>query len=240
MPIISRIGSRFLKSRVVQSGGLPVGYTLTQGTKAPVGSAGMTLFATNSPGGSTDDGFSTRNIPFTTKFYGLSYSAIFISTNTYITFGSGSTQYSSLSLGPTPVPALPAIHMGSADNSSSTAYDISGTNFYRLRYEGWASTSVGQGGAIIYEIRFFRQQNASDDIFIEIVFGTHNRTGGVWGITNGATPSTSTSFVALTGAQGNVGSPSALAQNQSYVIILNSSGNFKNLYSGYYVSSVVT
>ncbi len=238
MPIISSIGSRYLKNKCLPAT-TPVGYTLTQGTKAPVGTAGMTSFTTNGSGGSTDDGFSTRALPFNVNFYGTLYSTAYVSTNTYITFSAGSTLYSGLSLGPTPVPALPAIHMGSADNSSSTSYFLSGTNFFRIRYEGWASTTVGSGGAIVYEIRFFRQQNASDDIFIEIVFGTHNRTGGLWGITNGATPSPSRSFAALSSCAGNVGSASTLAQNQSYVIVLNSNGGFKNLYSGYYVSSAV-
>jgi hypothetical protein len=239
MPVISRIGSRFIKNKVIHND-LPVGYTLTEGIKAPVGSAGMTVFNTNATSGSTDDGFSARALPFSVNFYGTSYSTVFIGTNTYLTFTAGATNYSSLSLGPTPIPALPAIHIGSADNSSSTSYFLTGTNVYRLRYEGWSSTSVGSGTQIIYEIRFFRQVTASDDIFIEIVIGTHGRTGGIWGITNGATPATSTSFAALTMPQGNVGSSSALAQNKSYVLILNSNGGFKNLYSGYYVSSVVT
>jgi len=238
MPIISRIGTRFIKNKVIQNTP-PVGYTLTQGIKAPVGSAGMTSFNTNATTGSTDDGFSTRALPFSVNFFGTSYSTAYVGTNTYITFNAGSTLYSGLSLGPTPTPALPSIHLGSADNSSATSYFLTGTNFFRLRYEGWNTTSLS-GTQIIYEVRFFRQVNVSDDIFIELVFGTHGQTGGVWGITNGVTPATSTSFAALTIPQGNVGSTSALAQNKSYVIILNSSGGFKNLYSGYYVSSVVT
>ena len=236
MPIISRIGTRFIKSKTTP----PVGYTLTQGIKAPVGSAGMTSFNTNATSGTTDDGFSTRALPFSVNFYGTSHSTAYIITNTYITFIAGSASYSGLSLGPTPTPALPAIHLGSADNSSQTSYFLTGTNFFRVRYEGWNTTTVGSGTQIIYEVRFFRQVNASDDIFIELVFGTHGQTGGVWGITNGVAPATSTSFAALTIPQGNVGSTSALAQNKSYVIILNSNGGFKNLYSGYYVSSVVT
>ena len=71
MPIISRIGSRFIKKNVSQSAP-PVGYTLTQGIKAPVGSAGMTSFNTNATTGSTDDGFSTRALPFKVNFYGTS------------------------------------------------------------------------------------------------------------------------------------------------------------------------
>jgi hypothetical protein len=239
MPIISKISTRFLKYSGVQTTP-PVGYTLTQGIKAPVGSAGMTSFTTNATSGTTDDGFSTRSLPFSVKFYGTSYSTAYVGTNTYITFTAGSVNFSGLTLGPTPNPALPAIHLGSADNSSQTSYFLTGTNFFRLRYEGWNTTSLS-GTQIIYEVRFFRQVNASDDIFIEIVIGTHGQTGGIWGITNGVTPATSTSFAALTIPQGNVGTPySALAQNKSYVIILNSNGGFKNLYSGYYVSSVVT
>lgn len=49
------------------------------------------------------------------KNYGNSANGgVFIGSNTYITFGEGSTVYSGIS---SSTPALPAIHIGSGDNS---------------------------------------------------------------------------------------------------------------------------
>jgi hypothetical protein len=135
---------------------------------------------------------------------------------------------------------LPAIHIGSADNSTNTYYRQAGTNYTRFRYEGFASTNLS-GTQIIYEVRFFNQVSPTDDIYVEIVIGTHGRTNGQWGITNGAASSaTFTSFGTLTAGTGLVGASGALAQNQSYVLVLTSTGTFKNLYAGYYISTVVT
>ena len=241
MPFISSRGRTGFGRTKAASAPTPGAYTITAGTKAPVGSAGMTSVTMPLSGQSADDGFTTTTLANSFRFYGTAYTTIYPGTNTYLTFTAGSGLYRDLTLGPTAVPALPAIHIGSADNSSQVFFRQAGTNYTRLRYEGWASTSIGGVGAIIYELRFFNQVVGTDDIYVEIVTGTHNRTGGVWGITNGAAPSaTFTSFGGLTAGTGLVGTSGALAQNQSYVLVLSSTGTFKNLYAGYYISTVVT
>ncbi len=237
MPFVSSRGrTQFGRSRIVST---PGAYTITLGTKAPVGTTGMTA-VTMPTSGSTDDGFTSTTLANTFRFYGSSYTTIYPGTNTYLTFTAGSGLYSALTLGPAANPALPAIHIGTADNSSNTYFRQAGTNYTRLRYQGFASTNLS-GTAILYEIRFFNQVQSTDDIYIEIVIGTHGRTNGVWGMTNGgASSATFTNFATLTAGTGLVGASGALAQNQSYVLVLTSTGSFKNLYAGYYISTVVT
>jgi hypothetical protein len=217
-------------------------YTIVLGVKAPIGSAGMTQLQE----GSVDDTFSfnlgttPRTMLFSLLFYGITYTQPFFNSNTYITFGSGTGQYSGLSLNPAS-PALPSICLGSADNSWQRCWERSTANWYRFRYEGNGSTGGTPGSpGIVYELTFFKQFTPSSDIYIEIVFGVHNRTGGIWGMTNGVNPGTiSTAFGSLTSGTGLIGSPAALTANRSYVLVLTSTGQFKNLYSGYYVNSTV-
>jgi hypothetical protein len=240
MPFISSRGRTGFGRTKAAPAPTPGAYTITAGTKAPVGSAGMTSVTMPLSGQSADDGFTTTTIANSFRFYGTGYTTIYPGTNTYLTFTAGSGLYNGLSLGPTAVPALPAIHIGTADNSSKVYFRQAGTNYTRLRYEGFASATL-TGTPIIYEVRFFNQVVGTDDIYVEIVIGAHGRTGGQWGITNGAASSaTFTSFGGLTAGTGLVGTSGALAQNQSYVLVLSSTGTFKNLYAGYYISTVVT
>ena len=240
MPFISSRGRTGFGRTKAAPAPTPGAYTITAGTKAPVGSAGMTS-VTMPTTGSTDDGFTSTTLANNFNFYGTGYTTVYAGTNTYLTFGSGATNYSSLSLGPSAIPAVRAIHLGSSDNSSQVFFRQAGTNYTRLRYQGTNTTNPLSGTAIIYEVRFFNQVVGTDDIYVEIVFGTHGQTGGVWGITNGAASgATFTSFGGLTAGTGLVGTSGALAQNQSYVLVLTSTGAFKNLYAGYYISTVVT
>jgi hypothetical protein len=217
-------------------------YTITAGIKSPVGSAGMTQLQE----GSADDSFSfnltftPRTMQFSIPFYGTSRTQPFFNSNTFLTFGSGTTQYFSLALNP-PSPALPSLHLGSADNSWQRVWELSTANRYRLRYEGTAATFGTPGSpTIVYEITFFKQETPTSDSYIELVFGIHGNTGGVWGMTNGSTIGTiSTAFGSLTPATGLVGPSGTLQANRSYVLVLTSAGQFKNLYSGYFITSSV-
>jgi hypothetical protein len=215
-------------------------YVITLGVKAPVGSSGMTLLQN----GSDDDSFSfnrpgitsPRTMQFSIPFYGISYNQPFFASNTYITFGSGSTEWSGLTINP-PRPVLPALHLGTSDNSWQQCFEFTTANRYRFRYEGTAATfgTVGSPN-IVYECTFFRQTTPSSDIYIELVFGIHSRSGGNWGMTNGSTSSNVfTIFGNLTVETGLVGTSGALQANRSYVLVLTSTGQFKNLYSGYYI-----
>jgi len=130
------------------------GYTLTAGTKSPtLGAGGHGTYPpsgwTGWNNGSVDDSFVTITIP-TFTINSTAYTTAYVGSNTYITFGSGSTNYSGLSASN---PALNKIHMGSSDNSYQRVSSISsGTDYTRIRYEGTASTGGTVGSPnIVYE-----------------------------------------------------------------------------------------
>jgi len=200
----------------------PTGYVLTAGTKAPVFGAGGGTYPpsgwTGLQNGSVDDNFVNANIPSFT-INSTSYTTVSIGSNTYLTFGGGSSAWSGLS---SSNPALNKIHMGAADNSYQRVSTVSsGTNFTRIRYEGNGSTSgtVGSPG-IVYEATFFNSTLTGGSPTVEVLFGNHNRTTGQAGIAN-------TSSYYATYSQ---------AANQSYVFVGNSTGTSWTIYTGYYMA----
>ena len=200
----------------------PTGYVLTAGTKAPVFGAGGGTYPpsgwTGLQNSSVDDNFVNANIPSFT-INSTSYTTVSIGSNTYLTFGGGSSNYSGLS---SSNPALNKIHMGAADNSYQRVSTVSsGTNYTRIRYEGNGSTSgtVGSPG-IVYEATFFNSTLTGGSPTVEILFGNHNRTTGQAGIAN-------TSSYYATYSQ---------AANQSYVFVGNSTGTSWTIYTGYYMA----
>lgn len=146
--------------------------------------------------------------------YGSAYTSVYPGSNTYITMGSGSTAWSSLSF---TNPALPGIQLGSADNSWQRVW--SKTESYRtmFRYEGTASTGGTPGSPnIVYEVTFWRIFDVYQ--YIEIKFGSHSRTTGVFGIQNGS---------------GTYVSGGTITANQSYVIRTDLNGNNPTIFTGY-------
>jgi hypothetical protein len=63
---------------------------------------------------SVDDGSVQIAFPFSINFLGQNYSSVFIGSNTYLTFGAGSSIFSGISPSN---PALPGIHLCARDNS---------------------------------------------------------------------------------------------------------------------------
>lgn len=151
---------------------------------------------------SSDD--ASLNIPlgFNTIFNGLTYNSVFIGSNTYVTYGGGSSTYSGLSASN---PNLPGFHLGSADNSYQLVMHKSegGGNTRRIRYEGTQSTGGSPGSPnIVYELIYFK-----DSSKVYIALG-QSRSGGVQGLTNGS------SFIA-TFPDSNIG---AVAKPVYYMI----------------------
>ena len=127
------------------------------------------LSSSTTPGnGSNDDGFWTLPLPFNITYNGTNYSAVYIGTNSYITFGAGSAQYSSLSESN---PALPKIMITAADNSAQRIYfgtvGSSPNRSYRVRWEG-TNTTGGQvnNPNMVWEATFY--ENAPNQIDIQI------------------------------------------------------------------------
>jgi hypothetical protein len=134
--------------------------------------------------GSVDDGFVTVVLPFAIRYLGVSYSTIYIGSNSYATFTAGSSQYSGLSASS---PALPGIRINAADNSYQRVYagsENSGTTF-RIRFEGTASTGGTVGSPnMVWELTFTQ----STPEVIKLSIGTNARSGaGTSGCSNGST-----------------------------------------------------
>jgi subtilisin family serine protease len=96
-------------------------------------------------------------LPFAIEYLGTSYSTIYVSTNHYLTFGGGSTNY--LNLGPSN-PNFPKIMWSCADNSvQNILYGVEGTapnRTYRVRVNGTASTTGIYGSPnMVHEYVFY-------------------------------------------------------------------------------------
>jgi hypothetical protein len=129
---------------------------------------------------SFDDSFiELPDLPFDFYFLGTNYkNSIFLGSNTYLTFGQGSSNYSGLSASN---PFLPKIHLGSADHSYQRVYwqqvVINGQDALVVRYEGTNSTGGTPGSPnIVMQITFFPNQRMT------VTFGSHAGRFGQRGI----------------------------------------------------------
>lgn len=118
--------------------------------------------------GGSDDGFFTVSLPWNFIFNGISYNSVFVGTNSYLTFGSGSSTYSGI--GPSN-PPFNKICVSAADNSVQRIYyQESGTAPNRqfvIRVQGNNSTSGILGSPTMeYEYKFF--ENDTDRIELHV------------------------------------------------------------------------
>lgn len=118
--------------------------------------------------GNNDDGYWTLSLPFSIEYLGTSYSTIYVSTNHYVTFGSGSTVYTGLNA---TTPNLPKIMWACADNSVQRIYyGVEGTapnRTYRVRVEGTASTGGVVGSpSMVNEYVFY--EDTPDQIDLQL------------------------------------------------------------------------
>jgi hypothetical protein len=210
-------------------------YTLQSGTKAPVlGASGQSPFPaagwTAIVSVSADDANANVTLPFTWTYNGTGYTSFYPNSNCYLTFGSGSNEFSSLSA---TTPALNKIFFAGADNSWQRVSSItSGTNYKRLRWEGTNSTSGTVGSPnMVYELTFFNPALTGGVPWLELLMGAQARGTVTSGIVSGIY---STNAL-LTG--GNMGPfPNrGVAANQSYVLVGNAAGTSWTVNTGYYV-----
>ena len=205
----------------------PASYSIVSGTKLPTFGTGGA--SPHPPSGwtsiqniSADDAFLTINLPFTFNIAGSGFTQTFMGSNTYLTFSSGANEYGNLgALGATR-PPVPKFHFGSADNSYQRVSTFaSGTNYFRIRYEGTAATSGVVGSPnIVLEITLFNPSVTGGNNVLELLVGNHSRLSGV-----AMVASSTTSYATYT-----------LAQNQSYVFQGNSTGTSWTIYTGYNVN----
>ena len=203
-----------------------IGYVVTSGTKAPVfGANGASPhppsgWTSQFNGNSDDSSVVIPTLPFNFFINNTAFTAVFLGSNSYITFGSGSSEYSGLSAA---TPAIPKMMFGAADNSyQRVSTFVSGTDYVRVRYEGNGSTSGTAGSpGIVAEITLFNPSKFSGGSnVIEMLVGVHNRTGGVSNISNA-----STAYATYT-----------VSANQSYVFVGNSTGTSWTINTGSFVS----
>ena len=138
-----------------------------------LGAVGLASTATTPTNGTNDDGFWTLTLPFTIQFAGLSTNIVYPGTNTYITFGGGSTAFNGLSFSN---PAFRKIMMSCADNSCQRIYygteGSSPNRTYRIRWEGTNSTGGTLGSpTMVYEATFYEASPSQ----IDIHFGANAR-----------------------------------------------------------------
>jgi len=161
-----------------------------------------------------DDGWASFSIPFTFYIAGSGYTTAYMGSNTYLTFGSGSSDYISLSAS---IPALPKFMFGAADNSyQRLSTYVNGTDYVKIRYEGNGSISGTAGSpGIVLEITLFNPANYGGYSVLELLTGNHNRTFGISLVANSSTAYTSYSQ----------------SPNTSYVFVGNSNGTGWSIYS---------
>ena len=170
---------------------------------------------------SLDDASVGIGLPFTFYIAGSGYTTTYMGSNTYLTFGSGSTNFSGLSAS---TPALPKFMFGAADNSYQRVSTItSGTAAYtRIRYEGTATTSGTVGSPnIVLEITLFNPTNYGGYNVLELLTGVHSRTGGASLVANSSTAYATYSQNTLS----------------SYVFVGSGDGTSWNIFSNYYVNN---
>lgn len=141
------------------------GATVTEIPNSLLGAASLTA-STVPTVGNNDDGYWQVDLPFDISFLGTTYTSVFVGTNTYVTFGGGSSVYSGL--GET-TPNLPKIMWGCADNSVQRIYyGVEGTapnRTYRIRVEGNGTTSGTLGSPnMICEYTFYEAEPAQIDL----------------------------------------------------------------------------
>lgn len=152
--------------RITTSSGIG---TITTITNTLLGAASLTS-STTPTSGNNDDGFWTLTLPFNVEFIGLTTNIVYPGTNTYITFGGGSSAFSSLSFSN---PALRKIMISCADNSCQRLYygteGSSPNRTYRIRYEGNDATTGTLGApGMVYEAVFYENAPSQIDIHIGI------------------------------------------------------------------------
>lgn len=80
-----------------------------------------------------DDVFFTVGLPFQISFMGVSYSTVYVGSNSYITFGAGYANSGGYTKNN---PSLPGIFIGAFDRSCQKLYTKTTANQFVIRYEG--------------------------------------------------------------------------------------------------------
>jgi hypothetical protein len=149
---------------------------------SPNGTTGLTLVYN----GAVDDTFYTVSLPWTVSFLGSTYGTVYVGSNGYVTFASGSNNYSGFSASN---PSGPHISIYPGDRILTKLYYAqlnAGTAEAKfvIRVEGYDypnSTSITH----VYEVHFYSGQSYYDIYFIDAP-SSGNQNGGTTAISNGS------------------------------------------------------
>ena len=149
---------------------------------SPNGTTGLTLVFN----GDVDDTHFVVSLPWTVSFLGSNYGTVYVGSNGYVTFSSGSSNYSGFSASN---PSGPHISIYPGDRMLTKLYYAqlnAGTAEAKfvIRVEGYDypnSTSITH----IYEVHFYSGQSYYDIYFIDAP-SSGNQNGGTTAISNGS------------------------------------------------------
>jgi len=180
--------------------------TATELPYSPISNSGLDMVYENASGDDDDDFLIELPFDFDVNFLGVNYTSVWIGTNSYLTFGDGSTDYGIDPL-PGDIPSetgLPGVYISTReddgtclDSSLVTLYTgtTDGGNTTIIRFEGNNNNSTNSPYEVtlIYNFKFYKDQSNYFDLIIEQnnVFCNDDPTGG---ISNGVDPTWVTSF----------------------------------------------
>jgi len=180
-------------------------FDFAAGDATPVAGSGIT---TSTPSGWSqvynsnvdDTPVEVTGMPFTFTFNGVGYTSLWVSPNGYITFGSGSSEYTGLG---NTNPPLPKIFLNAMDDSMQKVYVRSTANTFRVRVEGNTTTSGTGTNYRVHEIAFFKATAFGGYPVIEVRMGVMPQTTGLFNVysasavlsTDTATPGANKSWV---------------------------------------------
>jgi hypothetical protein len=137
-------------------------------TYSEYGAGSMTSFFS----GDVDDTFFVIPLPTTFNFLGNNYSNVYLGSNGYITFGSGSSINSSLSFNN---PSIPKIHVYVGNRRVTNVYTRTLSNTLRIRVEGYNFGSSASISAYTYELEI----NSDGYVDVNYVNVFDNPQGGI-------------------------------------------------------------
>lgn len=157
--------------------------TISEITNSLLGSASLTV-STSPTNGGNDDGFWNLLLPFNISYLGNTYDRVYVGTNMYVTFESGSAVYSGLGAS---TPNLPKIMWTAADRSVQRIYHgeegIAPNRTYRVRVEGHTTFSGGVLGSPTMVCEYVFYENTPAQIDLQCGINNAKTTGG--GFTTG-------------------------------------------------------
>lgn len=155
-------------SLTVNTESTPASASVSSITNSLLGAAALTASTVPTSGGN-DDGFWTLNLPFNIQFLGTNYNQIFVGTNFYLTFSSGSRLYSGLDAD---TPNFPKIMMCAADRSMQRIYyGTEGSapfRTFRVRMEGHTAFGGGILGSPTMVAEYVFYENIPNQIDLQV------------------------------------------------------------------------